>query len=332
MRFLFINFACYMLLSCSNSGSKLIKVEGSAQGTTYHISYIAEDNENYKSAFDSLLRKIDTSFSTYLPVSIISRINKNDSTAVADKYFTDVFNKAMEVSQQTGGLFDVTVAPLVNAWGFGFTKKATIDSAMIDSLRRLTGYKMVKLESGKIVKAIPGLMLDFNAIGQGYSVDVLAAFLENKGTHNYLVELGGELIAKGKKYKEEWTVGIDQPNDSVIEERTLQAIIKLNNRALSTSGNYRQFYVENGQKFAHTIDPRTGYPAKQNILSATVLANDCTTADAYATAFMVMGLDKAKQFLTEHKALNLEVYFIYDENGKWKTFASESLKGLIQEL
>lgn len=332
MRFIFLCFAFTSWFGCNENKNNLIKVEGNAQGTTYHISYLSPGNENYKSGFDSLLKKIDTSFSTYLAVSIISRMNNNDSTAVADKFFTDVFNKSMKISGTSGGLFDVTVAPLVNAWGFGFTKKATVDSAMIESLLRITGYKMVRLDAGKLIKQNPKMMLDFNAIGQGYSVDVLAAYLESKGIQNYLVELGGELIARGKKYNETWTVGIDQPSDSATEERNLQAIIKLNNRALSTSGNYRKFYIENGQKYAHTIDPRTGYPAKQNILSATVLADDCTTADAYATAFMVMGLEKAKQFLAEHKTLNLEVYFIYDEGGKWKTYSSESLKKQVEEL
>ncbi len=176
-------------------------------------------------------------------------------------------------------------------------------------------------------------MLDFNALAQGYTVDVLASFLESKGIINYLVELGGEVKAKGKKDPDEyWKVGIDQPNETATDGRPLKAIIKLKDRALATSGNYRKFYVENGKKYAHIINPFTGYPAKHNLLSATVLADDCMTADAYATAFMVMGLEKAKQFLSEHKELNLEVFFIYDENGIWKTYTSETLKEWIEEI
>jgi thiamine biosynthesis lipoprotein len=191
---------------------------------------------------------------------------------------------------------------------------------------------MLKLEGNKIIKAKPEIKLDFNAIAQGYTVDVLANYLESKGINNYLVELGGELKAKGKKENENWKVGIDKPDEKATSERKLEAVINLNNKALATSGNYRKFYEESGQKFSHIIDPRTGYPAKQNLLSATVIADDGITADAYATAFMVMGLKKSIQFLEDNKDLKLEVYFIYDDNGIWKTYASESLKKWIKEL
>ena len=177
------------------------------------------------------------------------------------------------------------------------------------------------------------MMLDFNAIAQGYTVDLLSSFLESKGINNYLVELGGEVRTKGKKNNgEDWKIGIDQPNETYTEGRPLKAIVSLKNKALATSGNYRKFYVENGRKYAHIIDPHTGYPAKHNLLSATVIANDCMTADAFATAFMVMGLEKAKQFLSKAKQLGLEVFFIYDEHGTWKTYTSETLKERIEEL
>ena len=241
--------------------------------------------------------------------------------------------RSVEVAEKTNGLFDITVAPVINAWGFGFTKKASVDSVMIDSLLDLVGYKMVRLEGKKLVKEKPQSMLDFNAIAPGYTVDILAAYLESKGITNYLVELGGEVKAKGKKNNDnDWTVGIDQPNEISTDGRPLKAIIKLKDKALATSGNYRKFYVEDGQKRAHIIDPHTGYPAKHNLLSATVLAGDCATADAYATAFMVMGLEKAKQFLAAHPELQLEVFFIYDENNVWKTYSSETLKERIEEI
>lgn len=318
-----------LLTACTNK--KTIRIEGNAQGTTYHITYVAENAANHKKAIDSLLKDIDLSMSTWIPNSIISKINNNENTPV-DPYFVEVFNKSIEVSEKTAGVFDVTIGPLVNFWGFGSAQKKTIDKSKIDSLVQLVGYKMLKLEGNKIIKQKPQIQLDFNAIAQGYSVDVLANYLESKGIDNYLVELGGELKTKGKKGDENWKVGIDTPNEKPTAEKPLQAIIKLDNKALATSGNYRKFYEENGQKFAHIINPKTGYPARQNILSATVIANDAITADAYATTFMIMGLEKSKVFLEKNKALKLDVYFIYDEKGSWKTYISEGLKKSIQEI
>lgn len=333
MRWLFLIAMSLIIISgCNSENKSLIKIDGKAQGTTWHITYLSEDSSNHKPAIDSLLKLIDSSMSTYLPSSIISRINKNDKDVIVDHYFVDVYKKSREVSEKTGGLFDVTVAPLVNAWGFGFTKKASVDSAMIDSLLNFVDYKMIRLQGNKLIKTKPQTMLDFNAIAQGYSVDVLTAYLESMGINNYLVELGGEVKAKGKKNNENWKVGVDQPNENNISERKLEAIINLNNKALATSGNYRKFYEENGKKYAHILDPHSGYPAKQDLLSATVLAADAITADAYATAFMVMGLERSKQFLAINKDLNLEVYFIFDQNGSWKTYSSESLKKWIKEV
>lgn len=321
-----------LLTGCDSDKKSLITVDGNAQGTTYHISYISDDGINHKTALDSLLKEIDASMSTWLPASIISRINNNDKSVVVDQYFIDVFNKSLEVSEKTDGLFDVTVGPLVNSWGFGLTKRTIPNRTKIDSVLHFVGYKMLKLEGKKIIKAKPEIKIDFNAIAQGYSVDVLANYLDSKGIENYLVELGGELKAKGKKENKNWKVGIDKPNEKSTSERELKAVINLNNKALATSGNYRKFYEEKGQKFSHIIDPRTGYPAKQNLLSATVIADDGITADAYSTAFMVMGLQKSIQFLEDNNDLKLEVYFIYDDNGNWKTYASESLKKGIKEL
>ncbi|HKH61315.1 MAG TPA: FAD:protein FMN transferase [Flavitalea sp.] len=326
-------FSIVQFLSCDEKKSQIVKVAGTAQGTTYHITYISAANIDYKTELDSILKKIDSSLSTYLPVSIISRINNNDSNVVVDKYFTDVFEEALRISAKTAGLFDVTVAPLVNTYGFGFTKKGLIDSSSIDSLLQFVGYEMVKIENGKVIKAKPQVMLDFNAIAQGYTVDVLATFLETKKIENYLVELGGEVKAKGKKNKNEfWKIGIDKPNENPGEGRLLQAVVDLRDKALATSGNYRKFYVENGKKYAHIIDPRTGYPVKHNLLSATVIADNCMTADAYATAFMVMGLERSRQFLSTHQEIQLEVYFIFEENGKWKTFNSATLNDWIEHV
>lgn len=331
IRFMFPILSGLVLISaCSTKENKLIIIEGKAQGTTWHVSYVSEDGLNHKQAIDSILKDIDLSLSTYVPESIISRVNNNEPGILVDSYFTDVFNKSLEVSQKTDGLFDVTIGPLVNAWGFDFSKKTSMDSKRIDSIIQFVDYKMLKLIGNKLIKEKQEIKLDFNAIAQGYSVDVLALYLEKKGIKNYLVELGGELIAKGNKNTENWKAGIEQPLENNPAERKLEAIIELNNKALCTSGNYRNFYVENGNRYAHILDPRNGFPAKQNILSASVLADDAMTADAYATAFMVMGLDRSKQFLEENKDLNLEVFFIYDENNTWKTYTSENLKSKIK--
>ena len=324
-------FSC--LQSCNQPAPVSIRITGEAQGTTYAITYLSANNISYKEGVDSILKAIDLSLSTYHPQSIISRINQNQTGVLADHHFTAVFNKAAEVSALTEGVFDVTVAPLINAYGFGFTKRLQVDSMMIDSLLRLVGYQNVQLEGRRLVKSDPRIMLDFNAIAQGYTVDVLSRYLESMGISSYLVELGGEVRTRGKKSNEQdWKIGIDQPREDIVEGRPLKAIIRLRDKALATSGNYRKFYVEDGQRYAHIIDPHTGYPARHHLLSATVVADHCMTADAYATAFMVMGMEKAKQFLSTHKELGLEVYFIYDEQGVWKTYMSESLKEWVEDL
>ena len=330
------SFYCVAILffvSCNRTINNTIKISGAAQGTSYNITYLAGEHSNYREAFDSIFKKIDLSLSTYVPASIISRINRNDTAVIIDDYFLEVFNKSIEVSEKTNGLFDVTVAPVINAWGFGFTKKEKVNKMLIDSLLHFIGYKKVRLQGNKLVKEIPQVMLDFNAIAQGYTVDVLALFLESNGISNYLVEVGGELRAKGKNINDSsWTVGIEQPNEINTDGASLKALIKIKNKSLATSGNYKRYYVEDGKKYTHIINPFTGYPAKSNLLSATVIAENCMTADAYATAFMVMGLEESKQFLSKNKDLNLEVYFIYDENGTWKTYTSYKFKENVEEI
>lgn len=325
--------AILLLLGCNREINNTIKISGVAQGTTYHITYLAGEYSNYREAFDSIFKKIDLSLSTYVPGSVISKTNRNDTAVIVDDYFSDVFNKSQEVSEKTKGLFDVTVAPIINAYGFGFTKKEKVTKFLIDSLLNYIGYKKVRLVNKKLVKEIPQVMLDFNAIAQGYTVDVLSSFLESKGIKNYLVEVGGELRAKGKNIADScWTVGIEQPNETLSGEVSLNARIKMKDKSLATSGNYKKFYIEEGKKYAHIINPFTGYPAKNNLLSTTVIAENCMTADAYATAFMVMGLEKSKQFLVENEDLNLEVFFIYDENGAWKTYISKNLEENVEAV
>jgi len=319
--------AVVFLLGCNRGTNNTITISGAAQGTTYHITYLAGEHANYREAFDSIFQKIDTSLSSYNATSLVSRINRNDPTVQVDRYFLDVFKKSVDVSEKTNGLFDITVAPVINAYGFGFKKRERVTSFLIDSLRQFVGYKKVRLAGNRLVKDAPQVMLDFNAIAQGYTVDVLANFLESKGITNYMIEVGGELRTKGKKLNDSsWTVGIEQPDENLAGNITLNSVITLKDKSLATSGNYNKFYVEGGKKYAHIIDPFTGYPAKHSLLSATVIAPDCMTADAYATSFMVMGLEKSKQFLSAHKDLDLEVFFIYDDNGVTRKYASRNFE------
>jgi len=325
---LFVGTVALLFAGCAEEVKNTINLSGPAQGTTYNITYVAGAYANYRLAIDSIFRSIDQSLSTYQPGSLISRINRNETNEV-DTHFTAVFNKAKEVSEITNGLFDPTVAPLVNAWGFGFKKKEKVTPALIDSLKKIIGYRLVWMEGNKLVKRYPEVMLDFNAIAPGYTVDILAAFLESKGIQHYLVELGGEVRSKGKKLDgSAWTLGIEQPEEAPSEGARLNSTIQPGDHALATSGNYKNFYLEGGKKYSHILDPSTGYPAKNSLLSATVIATDCITADAYATAFMIMGLEKAQQFMAAHPTLQLSAFFIYDQQGTTKTWMSKNFPAL----
>jgi thiamine biosynthesis lipoprotein len=310
---------------------KMYKISGAAQGTYYAITYYSNSNENLQPAVDSLLRQFDLSVSAYTPKSILSKLNANDSTVQADSIYTTVFRKSIEVSAKTDGAFDVTVAPLVNAWGFGFSKRAKVDQAMVDSLLPLVGYKNVKLLNGKLVKKDPRIRIDFDAIAQGYSSDWLARFLEQKGIMNYLIDVGGEVLGHGSKLDGQlWSVAIEMPSRNSEDDRKIQAILSLENKAISTSGSYRKYYEENGVRYSHTIDPTNGYPVKHNLLSVSVLANDCITADAFATAFMVMGLEKAKAFLKNNP--ELDGYFISDDqHGGFAVFYTSGFQDLLKK-
>lgn len=326
-----ILFALFVI-SCQDSSDLKKVISGEAQGTTYNITFYSKDGVLNKTEIDSLLYDFDLSLSTYNPYSIVSAINNNDTTIIVDEYFKTVFEKSMEVSSFSDGLFDVTIAPVVNAWGFGFTEKTKVDSATINRLLNNVGFNKVKLVNGQIFKENKDIMLDFNAIAQGYSVDVVSDFMLSKGINDFLVEIGGETRASGKKPKgKPWKVGIDKPLESSTD-RKLNAVVNLDNKSLATSGNYRKFYEENGNKYSHTIDPRKGFPARNNLLSATVIANDCMTADAFATLFMVMGKEKSLEFLEKHKELQLQVYFIYDDKGQMKSYFSPEVLESLEEF
>lgn len=334
MKFHFLALVALALLAgCSSpKKSEYLKIAGYAQGTTYHITYENSNKEDYTSDIDQILKDFDKSLSIYDSTSIISRINANDPTVEADDWFMEVFNRSAEVNAVSDGAFDITVGPVVKAWGFGNSPVAKHDSAYIDSLLQYVGMDKVKLEGRKVVKVHPGVQIDVNAIAQGYSVDVVCKFFESKGIKNYLVEIGGEVRGKGTNAKDlHWRIGIDRPKDgNIIPGEDLQAIVEINNSALATSGNYRKYFVEQGVKYAHTIDPKTGYPARNTLLSATVICDDCMAADAYATAFMVMGVEKSKELLKKLK--DVEVYFVYsNDKGEYEIFFSEGMKKMIVE-
>ena len=303
---------------------------GMVFGTTYNITY--QCDSNLHNSIIRELEKVDEALSPFNKKSVITAVNNNHDIEVNDM-FADVFLLAQKISDDTSGDFDITVAPLVNAWGFGFKNGTQPTKHNIDSLKNIIGYKKVKLEGRKVVKKDKRLMLDCSSIAKGYGSDVVARFLQKRGVKNYMVEIGGEIVTKGISPKRvPWKIGVTRPvDDSLSVSKELQSVINVTDKAMATSGNYRNFYYKNGKKYAHTIDPHTGSPVQHNILSATVIADNCATADAYATAFMVMGLEKAQKLLERHP--ELMAYFIYsDKDGKNKTWCSEKLKKKVAEL
>lgn len=321
----------FILISC-NSQDALQKVQfqGETQGTYYAITYYNADGKAYQEEIEALLKDFDKTASMWVENSIISKINRNEQASMNDD-FSILFEMSKEVFKKSNEAFDPTIGPLVNAWGFGFTDRMKVDQHVVDSLLPLIGFDKVKLENNTIVKEYPGIQFDFNAIAQGYSVDLVAKLLEEKGIENYLIDIGGEVLGKGSKPKNEpWKVGIEKPSDNATYGQELKAIVILNEKALATSGNYRKFYEEDGIRYSHTIDPKTGYPVQHSLLSVSVLANDCGRADAYATACMVSGLGKSKELI--NSIPEMEAYFIYsDENGTLKTYFTEGFEKFIDE-
>ncbi len=326
MRNIFILLMLLALAGCKNFNSgPAVKLTGAAQGTYYAVTYYDEEQRDFQQEIDSLLDAFDMSASVYQPSSVISLVNSNQSDTV-DEIFREVFLKGIEVAQITDGAFDMTVMPLVNAWGFGFKDPEMLPEDKVDSIMQYVGYKKVSLNGDRIIKTNENVMIDFNAIAQGYSVDLVGSFLEEQGIENYLVDIGGEVLANGKKPGLGlWKVGIEKPTENSTSPRTIKAVVSLKNRALATSGNYRKYYEKNGVRYSHTINPKTGYPVKHFMLSASVMARDAATADAFATAFMVMGLDKAKEMVAQRD--DLEAYFIFtNPEGVMRTHATPGMR------
>ena len=276
--------------------------------TYFHIKY--EYNRSVKEEIMEALEKFDQSLNPFRENSIIYKVNNNVPTEL-DPLFTEVFNKSMEVSRKTDGKFDVTASPFINAWGFGFKDMDNVTPEKIDSMKAFVGYNKIRIEDGVIVKDDPRVQINTSAIAKGYSCDIVANVLKSFGITNYMVEIGGEITMRGTNEKGDcWRIGIDKPTDDALAmNRELQLILSVCDKAVATSGNYRNYYVKDGVKYSHTIDPQTGYPSEQDILGATIIADDCMTADAYATAFMAMGLEKSVEVAKTISGLHY--YFIY---------------------
>ena len=302
------------------------KCAGTIFGTTYHVTYQYDDD--LQQELEAKMKEVDASLSMFNKESTISRVNNNQRTELT-RMFVEVFQQAQKISEDTNGAFDITVGPLVNAWGFGFKNEQLPDKHAVDSLMAIIGYKKVSYDGKQIVKSDPRITLDCSAIAKGYGVDAVARLLEEKGIENYMVEIGGEVVTRGISEKRvPWKIGVTKPTDDpLLEGNELQTVLNVTDKAMATSGNYRNFYYKGKRKYAHTIDPKTGYPVQHNILSATVLTSTCMRADAYATAFMVMGFEGAQKVLERNP--DLMAYIIYDDKGENKVWYSPSLKDKI---
>lgn len=317
------------------ANEQLLHLQGVTMGVVrYNIKYYEQDTTtNYQKEIDALLVDFNQSLSHYIPDSEISNFNKSDSGIVLNsRFFYPVMQISQEVYEKTEGAFDPTVSPLINAWGFGPDKSLVKnDSLPIDSLKQLVGFNQIELNEKELRKQQPEITLNFSAVAKGYAVDIVAELLDQKGIQNYMVEIGREVRCKGVNEEgKTWRIGIVNPNYKTQPKQMLNATVALENMSLATSGNYETFYVKDGKKYAHTISPFTGYPIEHNLLSASVFATDCTTADAYATGFMVLGVEKSMEIL--NNTPNLEGILIYEEDGKIKTYVTDNLKEKVNQI
>lgn len=321
------------LFNCRPNETVKNQTRGNALGTTYSIIFIADKELDYQQEIDSVFRVLNQSMSTYIADSDISKINQGDSTIQVDKMFKEVFEISSKVHNASNGYFDPTVGVLANAWGFGPGDQMELDSLRVDSLLSYVGWGKVQLNGDNtITKSHPSIRFDFNAVAKGYAIDRLGAMLDEKGIKNYLVEVGGEVLARGKNLDsgKQWSVGIDDPQ--VENGRQLKQIVALKDVAMASSGNYRKFRVdpETGEKYVHTINPKTGFTKNSNVLATSVVAKTCAVADAFATSFMVMDLEDSKAVLENHD--ELEAYIIYlDRNGETQEFFTPGFEALVKK-
>ena len=289
-----------------------INYSGITQGSYFSIIYYDEEGRTFEAEIDSIFKEVDNSVSLWNENSIIRKVNRNEDVVV-NQIFKDNFEWACKASEFSDGAFDVTIGPLVSAWGFHYKKELEMTPEMVDSIRQLVGYQKIQIVDDKVVKANPNMTLDFNAVAQGYTTDIIGNFLETKGIYNYLVDVGGEIIARGNKPNGElWTIGIEKPTENYDSKRSVQETFTLKDKGIVTSGNYRKYIEKDGVRYSHSIDPKTGYPVEQNLLSATIIADNASWADCLATICMILGKEKASKLL---EGQGVEAYFIFVEDG-----------------
>lgn len=322
---LFFVLTALFLMSCNYS--KVIKIEGGALGTYYKITYIGEENAVIQHGVDSLLDQINAQFSIFDPTTLVSRLNNGENLELTEQ-FQWLFEKSMEVSARTNGAFDITIEPLVEAWGFGKDRKMSLDSLVIDSLKQLVGYQRVHIEENHLIKKNSAIKLNFNAIAKGYAVDQIANYLSGMGYPDCLVDVGGEIVARGSNKGKPWRVGVQVPTHQADDPVETDYVFTIRDKAIATSGNYRNYIEQDGKRFTHIISPFTGGAEVSSLLSVSVIAPDCTTADAYATAFMVLGIEKSMEIIKHDTTL--AAYFIYDQAGEYKTVKSDRFPDSIQ--
>lgn len=308
------------LASCGKQPQKVV-LQGLAQGSYYAVTYYDEQGRNFQREIDSIFQAVDVSVNLWVDTSVISKVNRNED-ATLDSIFTDNFRIAQEAARLSGGYFDPTVSPIVAAWGFSYKNGDSITPQLIDSLKQLVDYRNIRIEDGKVVKAHPAITLDFNAIAQGYTSDLIAAFLDSRGIGNYLVDTGGEIMARGcKPNGDPWIVGIEKPAKNWDSEQVVQTRVALRDKGLVTSGSTRKYVERNGKRYSHCIDPKTGYPVEHNVLSVTVMADNSVWADALASICMVMGMEKSLPLIENLDGV--EAYYIFvNENNELETFAT----------
>ena len=313
--------------SCGRQSHKIV-LQGLAQGSYYSVTYYDEENRNFQHEIDSIFHAVDMSVNLWVDSSVISKVNRNEDVTL-DSIFLDNFRIAMETARLSDGYFDPTISPIVAAWGFSYKRGDSITPQLIDSLKQLVDYRKIHIENGKVIKDNPDMKLDFNAIAQGYTSDLIAAFLESRGIKNYLVDTGGEIMARGSKPNDQpWIVGIEKPAENWDSEQVVQTRIALRDKGLVTSGSTRKYTERNGRRYSHCIDPKTGYPVDHNVLSATVLAENSVWADALASICMVMGMEKSLPLIESMDGV--EAYYIFvNAQNELETFATEGFQKLI---
>ena len=316
-----------VLASCGRQPKKMV-LQGLAQGSYYAITYFDKENRNFQHEIDSIFHAVDMSVNLWVDSSVISKVNRNE-TVELDSIFIDNFNIAQEAARHSDGYFDPTISPIVAAWGFSNKTGDSLTPQLIDSLLLLVNYNNVRIENGKVVKEDPAMQLDFNAIAQGYTSDLIAAFLESRGIKNYLVDTGGEIMTKGGKPDgQPWIVGIEKPADNKDSEQVVQTRIAVRDKGVVTSGSTRKYVERDGKRYSHCINPKTGYPVEHHVLSVTVTADNATWADALASICMVMGLEQSQPLIKSMEGV--EAYYIFvNEKNELETYATEGFQKLI---